>query len=323
MKRVVKWVGFVLLFVVLAACTEEELGLEPEEGEVAAQDATIGYAIPNLNDTFQTMVLDAATDAADELGITLSVENAEEDLIRQQDQVNALIENGVDGLIVVPVDTSAVDPIIEAAEAASIPLVFVNRNPFGEEDEIPDDVYFVGSAEYEAGVMQMEHIGDLLGGEGGIGILLGILGNEATVQRTDGVKDTIDEHYPDIEVLAEESADWQRDQAVSLVENWLLTYGDEINAIVSNNDEMALGALQAIQSNNREDVLIIGVDAISDALESIESGELDATMFQDAEGQGATAVEVMHGLLSGDEPEEAQVFIPFELVTEENVADYQ
>lgn len=322
MKRVVKWVGFVLLFVILAACTEEELGLESEGEEATAEGATIGYAIPNLNDTFQTMVLDAADDAADELGLTLSVENAEEDLIRQQDQVNALIENGVDGLIVVPVDTSAVEPIIEAAEAANTPLVFLNRNPFGEGDEVPDNVYFVGSAEYEAGVMQMEHIGELLGGEGGIGILLGILGNEATVERTDGVKDTIDEQFPDIDVLAEESADWQRDQAVSLVENWLLTYGDDINAIVSNNDEMALGALQAIQSNNREDVVIIGVDAISDALESIEAGELDATMFQDAKGQGETATEVMHGLLSGEEPEDSQVLIPFELVTDENVADY-
>jgi inositol transport system substrate-binding protein len=319
----VKWVGFVLLFVVLAGCTEEELGLEPEGNSAELEGSTIGYAIPNLNDTFQTMVLDAAEDAAEEVGITLSVENAEEDLIRQQDQVNALIENGVDGLIVIPVDTSAVEPIIEAAQAADTPLVFLNRNPFSSEEEIPEGVYFVGSAEYEAGVMQMEHIGELLEGEGGIGILLGILGNEATVERTDGVKDTINEQFPDIEVLAEESADWQRDQAVSLVENWLLTYGEDINAIVSNNDEMALGALQAIQSNNREDVFVIGVDAISDALQSIEAGELDATMFQDAEGQGQTAIDVMQELLSGGQPEESQVLIPFELVTEENVGEYQ
>lgn len=319
MKKAIKMMLLLFVFTFLGACTDE--AVDGTSGEDGFQ---VGYAINNLNDTFQTYVLNAAEASAEEHGIEVVVENAEEDLIRQQDQVNALIQNGVDGLVVVPVDTSAMQPITDAAQAAGIPLVYVNRNPYGgQEESMPDNVFFVGSEEITAGMMQMEFIGEQMNGEGGIGILLGILGNEATTKRTEGVKQVIEEQYPDISVLAEETAEWQRDQAISITENWILTYGEDINAIVSNNDEMALGALQAIQNNGRDDMFVIGIDAIPDALEAVEAGELAGTVFQDAEGQGGTAMDIMNNVLQGEAPEENVKFIPFELVTSENVTEFK
>ncbi|MDD3540911.1 MAG: substrate-binding domain-containing protein, partial [Eubacteriales bacterium] len=125
--------------------------------EKKSAETTVGFVTCNMNDTFQTYVVDAATEKAGELGYKLTVQDAQEDVVRQQDQVDTLIEQGVDYLIVVPVDTSAMAPITKAAQDAKIPLVYVNRNPFGE-DQPPADVYYVGSQEIVAGRFQGEEL---------------------------------------------------------------------------------------------------------------------------------------------------------------------
>ncbi|NKC66974.1 sugar ABC transporter substrate-binding protein [Vagococcus fluvialis] len=281
---------------------------------------TVGYAINNLNDTFQTYILEAAKDKAKENDMNIRVENAKEDLIAQQDQVNTLIQNGVDALIVVPVDTSAMDPITKAAQNADIPLIYVNRNPYaGKEDKMPKNVYYVGSEEITAGIMQMEFIGEKLGGKGNIAILMGILGNEGAMKRTEGVEQVIKEKYPEMKVLNKETAEWQRDKAIAVTENWISTYGKDINAVIANNDEMALGALQAAKKNNRSDMLIIGTDAIPDAIEAVEKGELAGTVFQDAKGQGGGAIDV----LVNKDKAESVTYVPFQLITKDNVSEFK
>src|SRR5690606_32615341 len=135
----------------------------------------IGYSCNNFNDTFQTYIVDAAKAyVAEHPELSIDVQDAQEDVIKQQDQVNAFIEQGVDALVVVPVDTSAMDPITKAAKDAGIPLVYVNRNPFGE-NAVPENVYYVGSQEVIAGQLQMEFVGEQLGGKGNVAILMGIL----------------------------------------------------------------------------------------------------------------------------------------------------
>jgi len=323
MKKLIKYLFLTLVLTFLVACDTDNGNGASGEGEEPAEDYTVGYVINNLNDTFQTYILNAAEERAKELGIEVRVENAEENLIAQQDLVNTLIQNNVDALVVVPVDTSAMGPITDAAQNAGIPLVYVNRNPYaGDEDSMPDGVYYVGSEEIQAGIIQGEYVADQLDGEGGVAILMGILGNEGAVQRTEGVNSVIDE-YDGMEVLAEETAEWQRDQAITIAENWILTYGDNINAILANNDEMALGAVQAIESTGREDIIVMGVDAISDALSAISEGRLDGTAFQDAEGQGGTAISILDGLRNGEEPDSKITFIDFQLVTEENVNEFK
>ena len=279
----------------------------------------IGFAQCNLNDTFQTYVVDAATAKAGELGYTLDVQDAQEDVVKQQDQVNTMIEQGYDAIMVVPVDTAAMGPITDAVTAAGIPLIYVNRNPFGTEQP-PEGVYYVGSQEIVAGELQGQFLVDTMGEKGGVGILMGILSNEGAVKRTEGNEEIISKH-PDIKILAKEAGDWQSDKGMSITENWLTAYGKDLTAILANNDNMAMGALQALEAAGRDDVIVVGVDAIPDALNLVKEGKLDATVLQDAKGQGGTGVDVAAKAASGEKPD-AVTWIDFVLITPENVDQY-
>lgn len=298
----------------LTGCSKDSSTGGSNDGEI-----TIGYAINNMNDTFQTYIVDAAKAKAEEYGYKIEIQDSQEDVVRQQDQVKAMIDKGVDALIVVPVDTSAMEPITNAALEAGIPLVYVNRNPFGD-GEVPDGVYYVGSQEIIAGQLQAEYLVELMGEEGGVAILMGILSNEGAVKRTEGNESVLSK-YPGIQILAKESGNWQKDQGMSITENWITAYGDKLKAILSNNDEMAIGALNALEAAGRNDVIVMGVDAIPDAVQLVAEGKLAATVLQDANGQGEGAVNIVHKVLQGEKPEKV-TWIEFKLVTKENVEEY-
>jgi inositol transport system substrate-binding protein len=275
-----------------------------------------------MNNTFQTYLVDAATAKAKELGVTLTVSDAQNDVVKQQDQVKAFIQQGVDAVIVVAGDSSAMEPVTEAAAKAGIPLVYCNIYPFGDDENLPENVYYVGSQELEAGNIQGEYIGKALNGEGSICILMGGLAYEASYKRTQGVEDALTEKYPNIKVLAKETAEWQRDAAVDVVNNWLTAYGDQIKGICANNDEMALGAIEALKAAGRQDVVVLGVDAIPDAVQSILNKELAATVFQDSKGQGGGAVDIAYKVLSGEKLDSQITWVPFIQVDETNASEY-
>lgn len=281
-----------------------------------AGQMNIGYCCNNFNDTFQTYIVDAAEAAAKTAGVVLEVVDGQEDVIRQQDQVNTLIENGVDALIVVPVNTSSVQPIVDAAKKAGIPLVFVNRNPFSTSTP-PKDVYFVGADPIIEGRTQMEYAGKLMNGKGNICILIGMLSNEAAISRTAGIHSVIKEKFPNIKVLAEETANWQRDQGINVTENWLTAYGSEINAILSNNDEMALGAVMALANAGVKDVFVFGNDATPDARQAVKEGKMAATVLQDPVGQGKGSVEMVIKIKAGEKVQQVTM-LPAQLITKEN-----
>lgn len=306
-------------------------GSQAERGNTEAASSAgngkvykVGYCINNFNDTFQTYIVDAVKSYIETNGgVELLTADAQEDVVRQQDSVNSLIAKGVDALIVVPVDTSAMEPITKAAQDAKIPLCYVNRNPYeGKEDSMPEGVYYVGSQEIIAGEMQMKFIGDKLGGKGGIAVLQGLLSNEGAVKRTEGNEQVAKESYPDIKILSEQSGQWQRDQAMSITENWLTAYGKDLNAIISNNDEMALGAARALQTAGRKDVLVIGIDGIPDALAAIKDGTMAGSVLQDSKGQGEGAITTVLSALKGEKPEHVK-WVDFKLITPDNVADFQ
>jgi inositol transport system substrate-binding protein len=310
----------VMLVLVLALGMLTACGGGADTEAPADDTVTIGFAQCNLNDTFQTYVTDAAKAKAEELGYTMEVQDAQEDVVKQQDQVYTMIEQGFDVIMVVPVDTSAMGPITDAVTAAGIPLVYVNRNPFGT-DNPPEGVYYVGSQEIVAGQLQGQYLVELMGETGGVGILMGILSNEGAVKRTEGNKEVLSQ-YAGIEILAEETGEWQSDKAMAITENWLTAYGDKLNAILANNDGMAIGAVQALATAGREDVIVLGVDAIPDAVQMVADGTLDATVLQDAVGQGAGGVDVAAKVMNGETPDPIS-WIDFVLVTPENVADFQ
>lgn len=292
-------------------------GTEKSGGKVK-----VGYVCTNFNDTFQTYVMDAAKKFfATKPDLELVLQDAQEDVIRQQDLVNTLIAQGAKALIVVPVNTSAMEPIIKAAADAKVPLVFVNRNPFGTKD-LPPNVYYVGSQEIIAGQLQMEAMGKALGGKGNVCILMGKLDNEGAVKRTEGNETTIKTLFPNIKVLAKETGNWQRDQGLSLTENWLTAYGKDLNGILANNDEMALGAVEALKAAGRTDVPVMGVDAIPDAKVAVGNGSLAATVLQDAVGQGQGAAEVAVAVLQGGKMPAVR-WVPFVLITKDNLDKYK
>jgi inositol transport system substrate-binding protein len=246
---------------------------------------------------------------------------------KQLDQINNFVASGVDAIIVNPVDTSATLAMTAAAQAAGVPLVYVNRQPINV-DTLPDNQAFVASNEIESGTLETFEICKNLraAGKGGGArayVMMGELSNQAAVQRTKDIEDVLAmDMCSFITVVDQQTAKWSRDEAQNLMTNWLSS-GEPFDALIANNDEMAIGALQAMKAAgiDMDSVEVGGVDATADALASMAAGELDVTVFQNAAGQGAGAVNVALQLAAGEDVDQ-KVFIPFELVTPANLSNY-
>ncbi|WP_136066137.1 substrate-binding domain-containing protein [Modicisalibacter radicis] len=286
----------------------------------SALAANIGVSVAYFDDNFLTTMRNAMQATADEEGQDIQFLDAQGDIGRQLSQVQSLAAQGVDAIIVNPVDTAATQMMTAAAITAEIPLVYVNRQPEGKDLE-REDVAFVGSDQKLAGTLQMEELARQLDGKGNVAIMLGELASGATHKRTEGVKE-VAAKYPDIRIIEEQPADYQRTKAINLMNNWIVG-GQDIDAIAANNDEMALGALIAMrQSGIPDDSIVVGgIDATRDALEAMQRGELDVTVFQDAQGQGGGAVETAIDMIEG-KPVEKIKMVPFKLVTRDNLDDF-
>ena len=260
-------------------------------------------------------------------GVDIQVEDAQNDVAKQLDQINNFIASGVDAIIVNPVDTSATQAMSDAAAAAGVPLVYVNRQPVNV-DTLPDNQAFVASDERESGTLETKEVCRLLSEAGkteaNIYVMMGELSNQAAVQRTADIHDVMasGECGVTLNILQEQTANWSRDEAQDLMTNWLST-GEPFDAVISNNDEMAIGAIQAMKAAgiSMADVIVGGVDATQDALAAMQAGDLDATVFQDAAGQGAGALDAALKLAKG-EAVDTKVYIPFQLVTPANIDQF-
>lgn len=302
--------------------TEEKPAEQPATEEKADGDKlVVGFTNKDVSDTFQNYIIDAMKAYASANNIELQVSDAQNDSQKQQNQVDDFVTAGVDAIVVAIIDSSTSGPMIESAKAAGIPIVFVNTNPFVD-GNIPDGAYYVGSIEKEAGEMQAEYIGEKLGGKGDAVILVGSLGHQGAVDRTEGNKDKLAEKYPEMKVLAEQTAKWMRDEAVTVMENYITTYGDDIKAVFSNNDEMALGAIKALEDRGMTDVLVCGIDGTVEGLQAVVDGKLACTVFQDAKGQGEGAIDLAVKAANGENLEK-ELWIPFQLITPDNVNDFK
>ncbi len=311
----------ILLIGMLAGCsTEQTTGPNDSiknEGR-KSEKIKIGVTMANFDDTFLTYVMDGMKKAAKKYeDIDIEFVDAKEDMAKQMNQVENFIVQQKDAIIIVPVDTSATGPMTEAVNEAGIKLVYVNRNP----GNLPNDTYFVGTNEIEAGRLQSEFLAEALGGKGKITILMGKLDNEGVLKRTEGVEEVMSK-YPDIEILDKQTGKWQRNEGMMITEDWLNRFGNELTGIASNNDDMALGAIQALKDAGREDVLVVGVDATPDGIAALEAGDLAATVFQDPDAQGGGAVEVAYKAVKGEKVDKS-TWIPFQLVTRENVNNFK
>ena len=287
----------------------------------------IGVSMALFDDNFLTVLRNGMDAKGKELGVALQIEDAQNDVAKQLDQINNFIASGVSAIIVNPVDTSATQAMSDAAAAANIPLVYVNRQPVNV-DTLPDNQAFVASNEVDSGTLETIEVCAQLKAAGkdkaNVYVMMGELSNQAAVQRTADIHDVMAAGKCTVEltIIDEQTANWNRDQAQSLMTNWLSS-GAAFDGVIANNDEMAIGAIQAMKAAGIDmtTVVVGGVDATQDALAAMLAGDLDVTVFQDAAGQGAGALDAAIKLSKGEAVDQ-KVYIPFQLVTPANVADY-
>lgn len=295
-------------------------------GTTAMADG-IGVSMALFDDNFLTVLRNGIQSHADANGISVQIEDAQNDVAKQLDQINNFIASGVDAIVVNPVDTSATQAMTDAAAAAGVPLVYVNRQPVNL-DTLPDNQAFVASNEVDSGTLETIEVCRLLAEmgktEAAAYVIMGELSNQAAVQRTKDIHDVIDggKCAVKLTIIDEQTSNWRRDEAQNLMTNWLST-GTPFDAVIANNDESAIGAIQALKAAGVDmaSIVVGGVDATQDALVAMQAGELDVTVFQNAAAQGSGALDAAVKLSKGEAVDRA-VWVPFELVTPANIGDY-
>lgn len=311
--------GMMRILVTLAAV--EGAALLP----LTAQAQRIGFSLAE-QDAFLSLVHKGVLEAAKGAGASVQVEDAKGSKTAQLDQIRLLVAKRVDAMVVVPVDTESTRLITYMVTQARIPLVYVNRKPV-DFDQLPPGVTLVASDEKVSGTLQTEEVCRLLNGRGQIVVLMGKLDNEAARTRTQDVEDVL--ARPDcsgIRILDKRLGSWDRTRARHIVQNLLAasaTSGKRFDAVVANNDEMALGAIEAFKAAKAwtPDMVVAGIDATPEALASMKAGELKVTVRQNAAGQGAGAVQTALKLIR-KQPVPRFVDVPFELVTPANLSRF-
>jgi ribose transport system substrate-binding protein/inositol transport system substrate-binding protein len=287
----------------------------------SAHAGTIGVSMAN-SDTFLTVLRKGIEKAAGDASQPVQIEIADDDVQKQLSQIQNFIAAKVDAVIVNAVDTSATAPMTKLANDAGIPIVYVNRQPI-DVDALGAKGAFVASNEADSGTLETKEVCRLLGGKGDILVMQGDLANQAAVQRTQDVHDVIaTPECSGMKILDEQTAGWDPVKAQDLMTNWIAA-GHKPAAVVSNNDNMAIGAINAMKAAgwDMKDVVVGGVDATQEALAYMKAGDLDVTVFQDAFGQGSGAVDAAIKLAKGEKVE-TKVWIPFQLVTPDNMEQF-
>ena len=293
----------------------------------SAMAQNVGVSMALFDDNFLTVLRNGIQSHADANGIGVQIEDGQNDVAKQLDQINNFIASGVDAIVVNPVDTSATQAMTDAAAAAGVPLVYVNRQPINL-DTLPDNQAFVASNEVDSGTLQTIEVCRLLKEKGkdtaNVYVMMGELSNQAAVQRTADIHDVVaaGKCAVTLNIIDQQTANWSRDQAQSLMTNWLST-NTPFDGVIPNNDEMAIGAIQAMKASgiSMEEVIVGGIDATQDALAAMQAGDLDVTVFQNASAQGSGSLNAAVSLSKGEAVDNA-VWVPFELVTPANIGDY-
>ena len=272
---------------------------------VSAQ--TIGLAISTLDNPFFVDLKDGAEAKAAELGVSLRVVDAQDDPARQISGIEDLIARKVDHILVNPTDSAAVVPAILAANRAGIPVITIDRSADGGEVAA-----YIASDNVLGGKMAGEFIAELLGGKGKVVEIEGIPGTNAARERGQGFNEAM-ANYPEMEVVARQEAGFDRAKGLTVMEN-ILQAQPEIDAVFCHNDEMALGAIIAIQAAGRADkIKVVGFDATDDAVAAVKEGRMLATVAQQPRLMGALGVEYALKVLQGEEVADF-IPVPLELV---------
>ncbi|MGE7274016.1 ribose ABC transporter substrate-binding protein RbsB [Brevibacillus panacihumi] len=298
-----------LVLGVLAGCsTTSNLENNTQEHTTGNTDGkvTVGLAVSTLNNPFFVSLKEGAEKAAKEAGVELLVVDAQDDTAKQISGVEDLIQKKVSVLMINPTDSAAIVTAVEAANKANIPVITVDRAAEGGQV-----VSHIASDNAAGGKMAGEFILEKLGGKGNIVELQGIAGTSAARDRGQGFHDAVD-NKEGIKVVASQPADFDRAKGLSVMEN-ILQGNKDIQAVFAHNDEMALGALQAVEAQGK-DVLVVGFDATDDAVKAVQDGKMAATVAQKPAAIGETALQTAVKVAKGEKVE-SNIPVALELVT--------
>lgn len=296
----------------LAGTTACNRGTEPgAEGE----GGRVVLAVSTLSNPFFVQLRDGAQEKADELGIELEVQDAGDDPATQANQLNNAQTSGADVVIVNPTDSDAVSPAVQSLNSADIPVIAVDRGV--NDGEVAS---FISSDNVAGGRQAAEALAAAIDEQGEVLVLQGIPGSSASRDRGQGFEEGISE-FSGITVVAKQTANFDRAEALDVATN-LLQAHPNVKAIFAENDEMALGAIEALGARAGSEVTVVGFDGTEDGLAAIEAGTMHATIAQQPGELGALAVEQAKAILDGDEPE-ATIPVEVVTVTQDNLADFQ
>ncbi|GAB2323712.1 D-ribose ABC transporter substrate-binding protein [Alkalibacterium sp. m-11] len=309
-----KLIGLLSLSAVLAlsACGAatlegDQAGGNGEVEEMAAEDITIGLSISTLNNPFFGDLQRGVVEAAEENGSTVRSVDAQDDTATQINGIDDLIQQGVDILLINPVDSDAITPAIESANSAGIPVITIDRSSEGG-----DVLTFIASDNVEGGEMAAEFIIDLVGEDADVVQLEGVPGASATNERGEGFMNVANDR---LNVVESQSANFSRSEGLTVMEN-IIQSNSGIEAVFAQNDEMAIGALEALEAAGMNDVVVVGFDGNDDALAEIEAGRLDATIAQQPYEMGKIAVDTVYDYFSGGTIDD-EIGAPLELISAE------
>jgi ribose transport system substrate-binding protein len=284
-------------------------------GDAASGDAqSVTLAVSTLNNPFFVELRDGAQEAAEAAGVELDVVDSQNDSATQTNQLATAATSGTDGVIINPVDSDAAAASVAPLVSSSTPIVAVDRAVNGAEVQS-----LVSSDNVAGGKQAADELAKAMGGKGTVIVLQGVAGTSASRDRGAGFAEGM-KAYPDIEIVAQQTANFDRAEALNVATN-LLQANPGVTGVFAENDEMALGAIQALGARAGAEVKVVGFDGTTDGLTAIEAGTLTATIAQQPAELGKRSVEVLVQLLNDETVEEA-IPVPVTTVTTENVADF-
>jgi len=301
----------VAVFLILAGCSTQSkveggaATAKPSattDTKAAAGKLTIGLSVSTLNNPFFVTLKDGADKAAKEAGASLVVVDAQNDTAKQISGIEDLIQKKVSVILINPTDSDAIVTAVQSANKANIPVITVDRAANGGQV-----VTHIASDNVKGGKMAGDFILKALGDKGNLVELQGIAGTSAARDRGKGFHDAVD-GKAGVKVVASQPADFDRAKGLSVMEN-ILQGNKDIQAVFAHNDEMALGALQAIQASGKN-IMVVGFDATDDAVKAVNDGKMAATVAQKPASIGDTAVKTALKVLKG---EQVDKFIPVDL----------
>lgn len=294
------------LLILTTGCSLEPPGWAKPKTGGDLKNMKIGLSVSTLNNPFFVSLKDGVVNEAKKLGIETIVVDAQNDSAKQSNDVDDLMQKGVNVLLINPTDSAAISTVVQSANSLGIPVITLDRSADQGKVEA-----LVASDNAKGGKMAAEYIVDMLGKGAKVVELEGVAGASATRERGKGFHEVADS---ELNVIAKQTADFDRVKGLNVMEN-LLQANPDVQAVFAHNDEMALGAIEAIRSSGKN-IPVIGFDGNEDALKSIQAGQMTATVAQQPELIGQLAVQAAYDVLQG-KTVEPSIPAPLKLVTKE------